>query len=89
MTNISKLLLTTVLGTTLSIASLSATDEVNKIQAFENIPTQILSLQDLNLVGEYFPNKGNPLKDIGKGTPTLDIGLPTILTCWICGSNNL
>ena len=56
MRNISKLLLTTVIGTTLTIGSLSATEKVEnigkieKVNAFKNVKTEVISVKELNLL---------------------------------------
>ena len=84
MKNISKLLLTAIMGTTVSIASLSATESVEKIQAFQNVPTQALSVEDLKLVGEYRLHRTDPLdflKDKGNRGPIFGRGCTIIGMC--------
>jgi hypothetical protein len=49
-TNTLKLLLATIVGTTLTIGSLSATEHIEKIDAFKNITTQSVSVKESNLL---------------------------------------
>jgi len=49
-TNTLKLVLATVVGATLTISSLSATGNVEKIDAFQNIKTQSVSVEESNLL---------------------------------------
>ncbi|CAA6823998.1 MAG: Unknown protein [uncultured Sulfurovum sp.] len=50
MTNTLKLVLATVVGVTLTIGSLSATETVEKVDAFKNISTQAVSVEESNLL---------------------------------------
>jgi outer membrane murein-binding lipoprotein Lpp len=55
-TNTLKLVLATVVGATLTISSLSATEKIEKINAFKNITTQAVSVEELNLLsGQVSP----------------------------------
>ena len=50
MTNTLKLVLATFVGATLTISSLSATENVEKIDAFKNVTAQAVSVEELNLL---------------------------------------
>ena len=57
MTNTLKLVLATVVGVTLTIGSLSATETVEKVDAFKNISTQAVSVEESNLLAGKLTRK--------------------------------
>ena len=57
MTNTLKLVLATVVGVTLTIGSLSATETIEKIDAFKHISTEAVSVEESNLLAGKLTRK--------------------------------